>query len=444
MSFWELAGDAWFNLVTWGVFGALSILSVLLLLYPSDRGARLRPWVLHQLRRLSRRSDVDWLDWRPLLVTGAVAFAAVSAYGLLNGLYGCHPSGVSDPIGVLNSGRAFWAGQDPFTVSDCGGTIQVPYGLAAVLIDAIGSLGGLPGIYAIWGAIGLSLLPLTWALGGGERRMVTLFVATSPLFAPLISTQIDGATNAIVPVTVLLSIYLARRSEGWAMIAGGFLSTARFPNVLAILGAAGKLSRRVLAVAAGVASFAVATAIAYAAWGPGFVGPVFLNQIGRRSFSLNLYGIFLLGNALPSSLLIEGVEGVLTLSLLVFAVIRGRSAIHSAAIVLVGFALLTPFLSFNILVWLLPVALMGARARWWLWGITVVGSINYDLALNLWFWGDGVAWPSAVLDAVLTVLLLALLVELARTGRDVPARPPAAATVGPAGRADRAASRSPP
>jgi hypothetical protein len=96
--------------------------------------------------------------------------------------------------------------------------------------------------------------------------------------------------------------------------------------------------------------------------------------------------------------------------------------ILAAVLLLVGFALLTPFLSYNILIWLLPVALLGARACWWLWGVAFVGSLNYDLALNVWAWDDGITWPSMVLDVVLTALLLLLFVELWRrelaTGRN--------------------------
>ena len=91
---------------------------------------------------------------------------------------------------------------------------------------------------------------------------------------------------------------------------------------------------------------------------------------------------------------------------------------------LVGFALITPFLSFTILIWLLPVALLGLRAQWWLWGVALVGSLNYDLALNVWAWDDGVSWPSMAFDVVLTVLLLVLFVELWRSERaSSPARP---------------------
>jgi hypothetical protein len=405
----------WFNAVTWGVFGALSALNLLVLLYRTERGARIRPRVLRVLRQLSGRSDLEWLDWQPILVAATIAFAAVSAYGILSGQYGCHPPGVSDPIGALNQGKAFWAGTNPFYVTDCGGHIEVPYGLASVLLDAIGSLGGLPGIYAVWGVVALAIIPLTWAVAGPDRRYVLIFVGTSVLLVPLVSSQIDGATNAIVPTTVLLSLYLAERSELLGVAVGGFLSTAKFPNLLPILGETGAFRRRrYLSFAVGAAVFAGVTALTYAVWGHAFFDPVFLNQLGRRSFSLNLYGIFLLSNTLPAGLGIEVFQGVLIVALLAAVFFLVRSPIVAASIMLVGFALITPFLSFNILVWLLPVALVGARARWWLWGVAFVGSLDYDLALNVWAWDDGVGWPSMVFDVVVTALLLGLFVELWR------------------------------
>jgi hypothetical protein len=407
----------WFNTITWVVFALLSGVSLLVLLYGTTFGAGVRPWVDRQLRRVSGRPDLRWLDWRPVLAACAVAFATVSAYGILSGQYGCHPPGVSDPIGELAQGRAFWAGTNPFSVADCGGTIQVPYGLAAVLIDAVGSLGGLAGIYVVWGAVALSLLPLSWAVGGRDRRYVLVFVATSALFVPLVTSQIDGATNAIVPATVLLALYLSRRGEGLAAAVGGFLSTARFPNLFAVLALTGSARRKYLAFATAAAVFGAVTALSYALWRSDFLDPVFLNQIGRRSFSLNLYGVLLWNNALPSSTAVEAAQAVLTLAVVLAAFFFVRSPIRAATIALVGFALITPFLSFNILVWLLPVALAGARARAWLWGIATVGSLDYNLAYNVWAWDDGVVWPSEVMDVVVTALLLALFVELWRAER---------------------------
>ncbi len=426
--------ETWYNSITWTVIAVMSTLGLLALLGEGPRGAAIRQAALRLLRRLSGRPDLDWLDWIPLFVIGGAAFAAVSAYGLLSGAYGCHPPGVSDPIGMLNSGRAFWSGTNPFYVPDCGGHLQIPYGLAAVLLDAVGSFGGLAGIYTVWGLLALSVLPLAWVMAGPDRRYVVLFLGTSTLFIFLIASQIDGATNAIVPVTVLLSLYLARRSELLSAAVGGFLSTARFPNLFPTLGATGGNRRyRAAAFVVGAAVFGLATGLSYLVWRADFLDPVFLTQLGRRSFSVNFYGVLLFANALPSSLAIEGAQAALTLALVLVVFLRVRSGVLAAAIVLTGLALLTPFLSFNILIWLLPVALVSLRARWWVWGIATVGSVNYTVALNVWAWDDGVTWPSAVLDVVLTVLLLGLFVELWRTTRTVPpARSPTSAPLSPA------------
>jgi len=407
----------WYNAVTWSVLGALATLNLFVLLYRSQRAVGLRRWVLRTLRRISGRDDVRWLDWQPFLAAAGIAFACVSAYGILSGQYGCRPGG-SDPITILNSGKAFWAGQSPFDVSQCHHTGEIPYGLAAILVTAVGSLGGLPGVYVLWGLVALSIVPLSWAVAGEDRRFVTVFVSTSVLFIPIICSQIDGTTNSIVPVTVLLSFYLASRSELLAAVAGGFLSTARFPNLLPILGETGSYRRRpYLAFVAASAVFAGATALSFLVWGHQFLDIVFFQQLGRRSFSLNIYGILLLSNTLPGGLGIELFQGVLTLALLVVVLVWVRSPVAAAAILLVGFALLTPFLSYNILIWLLPVALLGLRVQWWLWGVSFVGALNYDLALNVWAWDDGVAWPSMVLDVIATVLLLGLFLELWRTER---------------------------
>jgi len=407
----------WFNEVTWTVVAAFATLNLLVLLYASDTraGAWLRPRVLRSLRFLSGREDLEWLDWLPVTVAVGAGFAAVSAYGIATGQYGCQPVVVSDPVSVLSSGRAFWAGTDPFRVASCGGYANVPNGLASVLISAVGSLGNLPGIYLVWGAVAVSVLPLAWALAGSDRRLVMTYVGTSILLLPLISAQIDGATNAIVPVAVLLALLLARRSELLGAAVGGFLATARFPTVFPLLGATGGNRRlRYAAFATVAVSFGVFTAVSYLVWGSDFLEIVFFSQLGRRSFSLNLYGVFLLQNALPSSTSLEAVQAALTLALVLVVFWRVRSPVRSAVIVLTGIALLTPFLSFDILVWLLPLALAGARARWWLWGVALVGAINYDLALSVWAWNDGVTWPSSILDVVLTILLLGLFIDLWR------------------------------
>lgn len=419
-----------YDAITWAVLAAFAAANLVVLLAAGERGGEIRRWVLRQLQRITRRSDLDWFDWVPVWVGGVAIFSAVVAYGLLSGQYACSPA--SDAFGLLASGRAFWAGQDPFRASICGGAHEIPYGFAAVLIDGIGSIGGIVGIYAIWGFIAFAIVPLAWAVAGKDRRWVLAYLASSVLLIPLVSTQIDGATNALVPATVLLSLYLARRRERAAAIVGGFLSTARFPNIFPLLSMTGANRRyRVGAFALVALAFAAVSALSYLYWGMEFVGPVFLDQLGRRSFSLNFYGVLLFANALPSTVWVEGIQSALTIALVLVVFVRVRSPLLGAALTLTGVALLTPFLSYNILVWLLPVALIGARARWWLWGIAVVGSVNYDLAYVVWASQYGLTWPSAVLDLVLTGLLLGLFVELWRqVGIDRAPVPGASPTAG--------------
>src|SRR5208282_3891671 len=188
------------------------------------------------------------------------------------------------------------------------------------------------------------------------------------------------------------------RGEVRATGLAGFLATQRFPILFPILGMSGSFRRRFAAAGALIAVFAAGTAIAYVAWGSEFLGPVFLDQVGRRSFSLNLWGVFLLQNWLPSGDALAIGQAVLTLVLVGVVFFTVRSPLRAAAITIVGVALLSQYLSFNILVWLLPVALVGVRPRWWLWGIAIVGSIDYDYALSVAAWTQGVVWPSELLD----------------------------------------------
>jgi hypothetical protein len=404
------------NWDTWGVFGVLTLLNLVVLLYRTRYGTRIRPLVRRFLHRVSGRPDLEWLDWRPLLIVAAIWFGGFSAYGILSGQYGCQPVVLSDALGVLDSGRAFWAGGNPFAaVPYCGGTLGVPYGLAAVLFDALGSLGGLPGICIVWGAVVLSILPLTWLAGGTDRRYITVYVATTILFVPLVTSEFGGATNAIVPMTLLLALYLAERREVLAAAVGGFLSTARFPSLFPVLAMNGSVPRRRFwSFVAAAGTFGGATALSYAVWGSGFLNSVFVGQIARRSYSLNVYGVFLFHNALPSTLGVEAVQAALMLAVVVAVFVGVRSPIRAVAITIVGVALITPFLSYNFLVWLLPCALAGARARWWLWGVATVGAVDFNLGLITWASGQGVVWPAEVMDVVLTALLLGLFVDLWR------------------------------
>jgi len=404
------------NWDTWGVFGALTIVNLLVLLSRTRFGGGIGPAARRLWRRLTGRSDLRGLDWKPLAVVGALWFGGFSAYSILSGQYGCQPGILSDALGVTQSGRALWSGGDPFSnVPYCGGTLAVPYGLAAVLLDALGSLGGLAGICFVWGGVVLLILPLTWAVGGADRRYITVFVATSILYVPLATSEFGGATNAIVPLTLLLTLYLVRSRPLLGSALGGFLSTARFPSlfpVLALNGASPR--RRYEGFLAGAAAFGAASALCYAVWGSGFLDSVFLGEIGRRSYSLNFYGILLFHNALPSSLPVELAQSGATVALVIAVFFLVRSPVRAAAMTIVGVALVTPFLSFNFLIWLLPCALAGARVRWWLWGVATVGALDFNLGIIDWANGQGIIGPAEGLDVVVTALLVGMFLELVR------------------------------
>ncbi|MCI4351577.1 MAG: glycosyltransferase [Thermoplasmata archaeon] len=411
-----------YDLLTGLLSGVLAVASLVLLLARDPRRIRIRARLERFLSRTTGRADLTWLSWWHVTAVVVGGLAVVMGYDLVTGLFGCAgPGSVSDIGGFLAQGQALWTGGDPFNVPDCGGTIAEPDGLASVLINGVGSWGGVAGIAVVWGLIAGALVPLTWWAAGPDRRYLTLVVATSPLFFPLVAGQIDGASNALVPATVLLTLILATRSEVRATGLAGFLATQRFPTLFPVLAMSGSFRRRFAAALAVVGVFALGTGISYLVWGREFLGPVFLEQIGRRSFSLNLWGIFLLNHGLPSGYGLAIGQAIVSLGLIavVFAVVR--SPLRAAAITLTGIALLSQFLSFNILVWLLPVALVGARPRWWLWGIAVVGSLNYSYALSVVAWRQGILWPSELLDVVLTALLLGLFVELWRSKDPKPA-----------------------
>jgi hypothetical protein len=397
--------------------------SLLLLLERSQEGSRWHGAVSRFVRRLTGDSVIRRVNWISIAITAAAGYAAIVGFNLATGLYACHgTSGAADLVGMYHSGQAFWGGRNPFTVPDCGAaTIQVPYGIVAVLLNAAGSLGGLAGTSAIWGVVSIALVPLAWFAVPDDRRYVVLLLALSPIYFPLVSGQIDGASNAITPVAVLVAVILGARSEQLGAVVGGFLATARFPSFFPILASTGSARRRFLTAFAAIASFGAVTLLTYAVWRSQFLDVVFLSQVNRRSFSLNAWGILFDHGWLPGGSAIPALQAVLTLAITVAAFFAARSALRSAAITLTGVALVTQFLSFNILAGLLPAGLIGHRPRWWLWAIATVGAMNYDLALGVLAWNDGIFWPTEVLDAVLTVLLLGLFVELWKGGRTAPA-----------------------
>jgi hypothetical protein len=357
-------------------------------------------------------------DWRVLALIAAVVYVGVTTYDLEVGLYGCsHASGPSDALAYYASGHAFLTGGDPFVVSNCGGTVSIPYGMSVVLVNAIGSLAGLPGVVYLWGAVAIAILPLTVWVGGPDRRYVVLVVATSLLFLPLAASQIDGASNLLVPAAVLLTLGLARRGGPLAGAVGGALASGRFPSLFPTVGASGRFSRPFVSGFTAVAAFGAVTGATYLVYRRTFLDIVFTGELGRRSFSLNLYGVLLRQGWLPGGDVILAVQAALTVALVAFVFFRARTALGGAAITLTGVVLLSQFLSFNILAWILPVALLGARPRWWLWGIGALGTLDYTLGYSWAAVELGVWWPYEVMDVALTLLLIGLFVDLWRADR---------------------------
>lgn len=393
----------------------LTVVGFLVLWYESPAHGAWRARVHRWSQRVTGAPNLPWVRLSALVAVGAAAFALAASISWALGIYACGPTGPSDLLTLYSSGQAFLHGGDPFTISACGRNGNpVPAGMASVLLDALGSLAGPAGVLLVWGAVSSAILPLVWALSD-TPRVTTVWVLASFLYLPVVALQVDGASLALVPLSVLLTLYLARQDWVSAAGVGGFLATGRFPAVFPILGATGRARhRRVLAFAVGLGLFAAVTAISFAIYGNSFLGPVFLLQFRRGGFALNLWG-FLEGTGwvVPSTP-VTVVQAGLTLALVGSVWVWGRSSLGAVAIVLTGTVLLAQFLSFDELVFLLPVALMGTRARWWLWGIGLVAISNYLLA-----------FPSASplplspvltygLDLLLTVLLLGLLYELIR------------------------------
>jgi hypothetical protein len=412
-----------YNVLTELLSAVLVVVSLLLLLARSERTGAVRATIVRAFARAAG-GDLGWLRWWHVTIVVAVGVGAVMGFDLATGLYGCGAAGApSDLGGFLAQGRALWSGGNPFNVPDCGGTILEPDGLAAVLLNALGSLGGLTGVAVVWGAVAVALVPLAWRVAGPDRRYLTLVVATSPLYFPVVAGQVDGASNALVPLTVLLTLLLATRGELVATGLAGFFATQRFPTLFPVLALSGSFRRRWAAVFALVAVFAAGTGACYLVWREEFLGPVFFDQFNRASFSLNAWGILVLAGRFPSGIVVTVVQAVATLALVAAVFFTVRSPLRAAAITVTGVALLTQFLSFGILVWLLPVVLVGARPRWWFWGVAAVGSLNYEYALSQLAWTQGVVWPSELLDLLLTALLVGLFVELCRSDDPSPVEP---------------------
>ena len=385
--------------------------------FEDERHVRYRRWVEATARRVSRRNDLSWVDRTFLTLAAAVGFtfAVVLAWALGN--YGCTPAGPSDLATLVASGQAFLHGGDPFSISACGRTGNpVPAGIASVLLVALGSLGGEPGVLAVLGITSVALIPLLWELGGPARARSTLFALVSFLYLPIVAVQVDGASLAFMPLTLLLALMLARSNWPRAALVGGFLSTGRFPSLFPWLGATGRArGRRWLALLLSLGTFGGVSLVAYAVYRGSFLGPVLLEQLTRSHLSLSYWGILQGEGWLQPSLASAIVQAALLLLAVGVVFFRARREIGAVAVVLTATILLTPFLSYDELIFLLPVALVSPRARGWLWAIGLTGSVNTLLAMRSLSSLGGPNVLSYALDAIFTGLVLGLLFDLAWT-----------------------------
>ncbi|HZY71458.1 MAG TPA: hypothetical protein VFF67_10845 [Thermoplasmata archaeon] len=368
------------------------------------------PWIRRGVDRWNGavlgRTDYSWVTPRLFLAASAVVFVATAI--VQSGPVPC--SSGTDDVGVYAaSGRQFLAGANPFAVASCGRVVLVPYGLPSVALDAVGSLGGRPGVYGVWLAVAAALLPLLWRVGGARRRTVVAYAATSVLYFPLVCGQIDGANNAIVPVAILAPLALTLRNPGVAGAIAGVLGSAKFPSLGPAVGAIATRGRAgLVGVGASIGGFAAVAATTFAAYGHPYVTEVFLSQIGRSDFSLNEFGALEPFGVAPGGTALLAVQGAILLAVLVVILVRRWEAAPAAGLLLVALTLVTQFLSFNFLLWLLPVAVLGDRARRGLYLVGLLGTVDYLLALGILDWNLGVAWPSAVLATAITASLLAL------------------------------------
>ncbi len=387
--------------------------SGLVVLYAWPGARAFRAWVDRNLaRRLGGLSAIRW-DWRVVALVLGIVF--VAAAFVQSAPIPCS-AGEDDTLALLQSGRNFLSGGNPFVTSQCGHWVLVPYGMASVLLDALGSLGGRVGIWLVWNLAALLLIPLTWALAGAQRWYVTIFVATSMLYAPLVVGSIQGGHSAVVPVAALLGIWLALRRNPSAGVWAGFLSTVKFPSLFPFWGGlSGVAAERWRAVVLSGVVFAGLTLVVVEVWGGAAFNLLFTTQLTRADFSINEFGVLIPLRAMPPSIVLTAIQGVSLLAALVFVHGRRWPAVPAVALLTVVVALVAQRFTENFMVWLLPVALMGPTYGRWLFALGVVGVADATVALPACM-NQGACVPSEALGGLFGVLLFILLVVVLREG----------------------------
>jgi hypothetical protein len=395
------------------VFVASFALNLVVLAYRSVPSVRTT--VDRMQRWVSGRSDWSWVRLWHILVP----IALIAAANIFWNVSTAHCS--DDSFAILASGQAALHGRDPFAVAFCGEpyTTQIPYGLAAVSLNALGALSGtILGVWVVWQLLALAVIPLVWSVAGRSRGYATVLAATSVLYLPNIATNL-GVENMVVAVSVLLMLYAlqAPRRRG-SLLQGfaAFLSTARFPALFPLLGSSASQGRRrgfQLAIVLGV--FLGAVGLSYGLWGWDAIRVVYLGQLARaNSESLNLFALLIHEGWVEPSLTAAAVQGGGLLLFVLFVHVRRYSTLASCAIPLVGVMIFSQYLNYHFLAWLVPLVLMGTTVNWWLLAYAAIAAVDENVLYWYFALDRGVWWPYELCGILLLALLVCLLITIVR------------------------------
>ena len=392
---------------------AAFVASGFVVLYGWSVASGFRAWVdRHLVGRLRTAAAFRW-DWRVVAVVIGVVFA-VAAY-VQSAPIPCS-AGEDDTLALLQSGRNFLAGGNPFVTYQCGQSVHVPYGIASVLISAVGSLGGRVGIWLVWNLIALALIPLTWFLAVEQRWYTTIFVATSMLYAPLVVGSIQGGHSSIVPVTALFGIWLALRKSPVAGALAGFFSTVKFPSLFPFWGGlSGVGAHRWRELVISVVVFGGLSLVVGLIWGGYAYDLLFSQQLVKADFSINEFGVLIPLRAMPPPMVLVAIQGAALLGALLLVHLRRWSAIPAVALLTVVVALVAQRFTQNFMVWLLPVALLGPAYSRWLFVLGALGVADATVALPACA-SSGACTLSEGLGGLFGVVLVVLLVMILREG----------------------------
>jgi hypothetical protein len=386
-----------------------AVLNAIVLAYRWRGTAGLRRWIDRWQARLTGKTDWSWLRLSTLMVP-LVALTIVNIVWQVGTLH-C----ADDSLAIFASGRAALHGQNPFQVSYCNEPFleNIPYGLAAVSLNALGALAGsVAGIWIVWQLVALAVVPLVWEVAGPARRYVAVLAATSVLYLPNIATNI-GVDNAIVPVSVLLMLYALQRSDrsnvGWKALAA-FLSTARFPALFPLLGSSGATRERVRQFVGVLAVFLAAALLSYALWGWDAISIVYLGQFSRVSGgTLNFFAVLLEQGWLLPSLVSAAIQGGVVVALALYVALRRYRARAAVAVPLLGVMLLSQYLNFHFVVWIVPLVLLGFELNVWLFVYGIGAAFDETVTeryfgMTLGLWG-----PYEIMGILLSAVLVYML-----------------------------------